>query len=211
MLVNVFSVKVRTDSIDEVTEQFKSTARTYASQIEGFQGMMGLIDDETGDTLSIGLLDNEPHLLDARESKLNMAEINRYVHTFVTEPERRSFKLELRYMPHNASFPGEEGVFARSTTGAVNPRNINRLIARSRDSLVFESVAAPGNAGFLLCSDHSTGTILGISMWKSMEALLDSESESGYYQREMDKHSDLMLSPYERRVYRVFDRLLPGH
>lgn len=207
--MNVLSVQVSMDALDQIEPMYHATMVRLSHNIPGFQGMMGLLDPETGEILSVALNDSEDLIVQARESEPNQEEVRKFQHLFVSEPQREVYRLDVRYMPRNRPFPGERAFFARSTTGWVDPRDVGKIIAMNRDSLIYAAIFEKGCAGFLLCSNRDTGKILGISMWESLEYLLLSESDEGYYHREMEKLRPLLIGPYERRVYRVFDRLMP--
>jgi hypothetical protein len=206
MYMNLFTVRVSKNHLPDVTAMFNATIKTSSQSIDGFQGMIGLIDDETGDVLSVALNDTERGALLARESPANKHQIERYTRYFVSPPERDLYRLEVRYTPHNRPFPGHEAHYARATTGWVKPANVASTLARSRDSLIYAAILERGCAGFLLGSIKEEGKILGISMWQSLEHMLLSEGDEGYYQREMASFQDVLLRPTIRRTYRVFDR-----
>lgn len=210
MHMNVFSVKVRIEDFDGVATTYGDTMATLASSVEGFKGMMGLVNRDAGHVMSISLIDKEPRLHDARTSDVNQNEIARYQHVFLCEPKRESFRVDARYMPMNRPFPGESAFYARVTTGRVLPRDVVRTIDRNRDSLIFAAIYEPGCCGYFLCSNRQKGVIFGMSLWDTEENLLRSESDRGYYHREMARNKDVLLGPYEYQSYEVFARLMPG-
>jgi hypothetical protein len=209
MHTNVFSVLVSMDAFDEAEVMYRQTIARFASTLPGFQGMMGLVDTETGEVLSVALNDTETGIMDARESEINQEEIGKFQHLFLSDPQREAYRMEVRYLPLNRPFPGDHAFYARVTTGWVKPSNLNKLVTFSRDSLIYAAIFEKGCAGFLLCSNRKTGKVFGMSMWESLEHLLFSESDEGYYHREMAKTGDMVLQPTERRIYRVFHRLMP--
>lgn len=206
MYMNVFAVRIDLGQVVRVTSMFSETIAETAASIAGFQGMMGLVDDETGDVLSVALNDHKDTALSARDNPVNTQQISRYAPHFVSEPERDLFRLDARYIPHNRPFPGPQAQFARATTGWVSPGKLSSILSRSRDTLIYSAILQKGCAGFLLGSIPEEGKILGISMWQSLEHMLLSEGEEGYYHREMSTFDDVLLRPTIRRSYRVFDR-----
>ncbi len=206
MHINVLSVVCRLDAFDEASRMYRRTIATFAQNEPGFRGMMGMVNRETGQVMSIALKDTEAGLMAARESEVNQREIARYKHLFLSDIERETYKVEVRYMPMNRPFPGGDVCFARVTTGWVRPRDVNKIVKLSRDSVVFAAIYEKGCCGFFLCANHTTGKIMGFSMWDTMENLESSESTRGYYHREMAKHDHLRISPYEREIYEVFAR-----
>lgn len=207
MHLNVFSVNVRTDAIDEVTAIFSDAMRALSTNVDGFYGMMGLIDDDAGEFLSIALNNRETEIFEARQSAVNQAEISRLRPYFVGEPSRAAYHVEVRYMPQNGSFPGEQAMFARATTGVMRPKDVQPTIERIRDSFVYSAIYQSGCVGFMLCSHLKSGTVFGFSLWSTLDDLLHSESDTGYYHQEMSKTESVLVKPVTRRTYRVFDRL----
>lgn len=206
MYMNVFAVRIEAERLSEATSMFSETIAATAQAIDGFQGMMGLVDDETGDILSVALNERSENAIAARDSPVNRQQVERYAPYFASPPERELYRLDVRYIPHNRPFPGNQALFARATTGWVAPRKLASTLNRSRDSLIYSAILEQGCAGFLLGSIPEEGKILGISMWQTLEHMLLSESAEGYYHREMSALQDLMVRPNVRRIYRVFDR-----
>lgn len=208
MYMNVFSTRVPVDSLPVVSGMFRETMANLASDVGGFRGMLGLVDDETGDILSVALNENSQGILDAREHSTNQAEVAKYAHLFEVQPSRSLYRLDVRYMPHNRPFPGDQATYTRATWGNVAVDSVASTIAQSRDSLIYSAIFEKGCAGFLLGSNPDTGKIIGFSLWQSLEYMLLSEGEEGYYQREMARYQGALLGPAVRRHYRVFDRLV---
>lgn len=198
------------ENFNETTLMYRDTIDAFASGDPGFRGMMGMIQRETGKLMSVALEDSESNLQAARMSELNRKEVEKYQHLYRSELHRDVYRVEIRYMPLNRAFPGNEVCFARVTYGLVRPRNVSKVIALSRDSVVYSAINEKGCCGFFLCADHENGKIMGFSMWDTMENLERSESNSGYYRREMAKHDHLMMAPYEREVFEVFARSDPS-
>lgn len=196
----------RLDRFDETVRMYRETVNAFAERIPGFRGMMGMIDRSSGHLMSLGLHDSASELMSARDSELNQAQVERYQHLFLSDLERELYKVEVRYMPMNRPFPGQDVCYARVTSGFVQPRDVNKTIRRSRDSVVFSAIAEKGCCGFFLCANHETGKIMGFSMWDTIENLELSEGQRGYYHRELAKSDDLRTSPYERQIFEVFAR-----
>lgn len=206
MYMNVFAVQFDREQLPQVTAMYSETISATARSIPGFQGMMGLVDDETGDVLSVALNDHMESTLEARDNPANQQQVERYAPYFVSGPERDLYRLDVRYIPQNRPFPSHQALFARSTMGWVQPRKLASILSRSRDSLVYAAILQQGCAGFLLGSIPEEGRILGISMWQSLEHMLQSEQSDGYYHREMSTFDDALVRPNIRRSYRIFDR-----
>lgn len=206
MFLNMLSMYCKMDSFDETVRMYHDTIDAFAKGSAGFRGMMGMIDRDTGKLLSIALEDTEEHIYAARDSEVNRREVEKYQPIYLSELHREVFRVEIRYMPMNRPFPGDDVCFARITTGIVRPKDVPRIIKLSRDSVVYSAINQKGCCGFFLCANHETGKIMGFSMWETMEQLERSESDQGYYQREMAKHDHLRLAPYEREVFDVFAR-----
>lgn len=167
---------------------------------------MGMINRETGKFMSIGLTETEAELVAARDSDMNKEQVARFQHLMLSELQREVFRVEIRYMPMNRPFPGQDVCFARVTNGWVRPKDVDKAIKLGRDSVVFSAISEKGCCGFFLCANHDTGQIMGFSMWDTMENLERSESNRGYYHREMAKQDHLRTKPYEREIFEVFAR-----
>jgi hypothetical protein len=204
--LNVLSVFVRLDEFEETARMYRKTIDEFARESIGFRGMMGMVNRDSGKFMSVGLHDTEAHLVAARDSETNQRQFIRYQHLFLSDVERTLLRVEVRYMPMNRPFPGQDVCFARVTNGWVPPKDVNKAIKLSRDSVVFGAISEKGCCGFFLCANHDTGQIMGFSMWDTMENLERSESDRGYYRREMAKHDHLRTGPYEREVFEVFAR-----
>lgn len=208
MYMNVLSVRVRAEDFTQVAQMYRGTIDRLAAATDGFRGMMGLHDTESGEVMSISLNEHQDIALEARDSEANQQELQLYDHLFLSPPERDLYRVEVRYMPMNRPFPGEAVVAARTTTGFVQPRDVSRAIQRIRDSLVFAAIDERGCCGFLLGANHQTGKIFGASLWDSYDNLHASESERGYYHRELKQLNDVRISELDRGVYDVFERVM---
>lgn len=202
----MLSVFMRLDDFEETVRMYRRTIEDFARGAPGFRGMMGMVNRENGKFMSITLVDTEADLLAARDSPMNYETVARYQPLMISDIERNILRVEVRYMPMNRPFPGQAVCFARVTNGWVRPKDMAKAIKLSRDSVVFGAISEEGCCGFFLCANHDTGQILGFSMWDTMENLERSESDRGYYRREMAKHDHLRTGPYEREVFEVFAR-----
>lgn len=197
---------MRLDKFDETVQMYRKTIDEFALEASGFRGMMGMVNRESGKFMSVALVDTEADLIATRDSPTNQRQFDRFQPLFLSDFERTSFRVEVRYMPMNRPFPGKDVYFARVTNGWVRPRDVSKVIKLSRDSVVFGAISEKGCCGFFLCANHDTGQVMGFSMWDTMENLERSESDRGYYRREMAKHDHLRLRPYEREVFEIFAR-----
>lgn len=210
MFMNVLSMYCRMDAFDETVRMYQDTINAFARGTTGFRGMMGMIHRTSGKLMSVALQETEADLIAARDSELNKKEVAKYQHLYLSELHREVYRVEVRYMPMNRPFPGNDVCFARVTTGLVRPRDVNKIIKLSRDSVVYSAIYQEGCSGYFLSANHETGKVMGFSMWETMENLEQSESDAGYYHREMAKHDHLRLEPYEREVFEVFARSTPS-
>jgi hypothetical protein len=196
----------RLEEFEKTAQMYRETIATFARESPSFRGMMGMVNKETGKVMSIALAETEADLVAARDSEMNKKQVARYQHLVLSELQRDAFRVEIRYRPMNRPFPGQDVCFARVTNGWVRPKDVAKAIKLSRDSVVFGAISEKGCCGFFLCANHDTGQIMGFSMWDTMENLERSESDRGYYRREMSKHDHLRTGPYEREIFEVFAR-----
>ena len=67
-------------------------------------------------------------------------------------------------------------MYARVINGVVLSSKMDELISLVEGDLAPEMRKQPGSKGMLLLTDVGTGRSISISLWESMEAMLDGES-----------------------------------
>lgn len=209
MQLNLFSVSIRDNAADEVTTIYRNSLANLSQTIPGFQGMMGMIDDERQVFVSLALTQREAEILAARNSSENVRELDLLRPHFTSEPVRELHRVEVRYFPRNQPVPQGGFHYARVTRGQVAPADVASHVDLVRDSFVHSALYQPGCTGFLLCSQQAEGVVLGMSLWDSEESRASSEGESGYYQRELVRTASTDVQHLTRNNFRVIARQLP--
>lgn len=209
MQLNLFSVSIKVNAADQVTAIYRNSLATLSRTIPGFQGMMGMIDDNRNEFVSLALTQRTEEIMAARDSSENAREVDLLRPHFSSEPIRELHRVEVRYFPRKRPIPQDGFHYARVTRGLVTPAEVPSHVDLIRDSFVHSALYQPGCTGFLLCSKQPEGIVLGMSLWDSEESRAISEGESGYYQRELVRTASTAVQHLTRHNYRVIARQLP--
>lgn len=209
MQLNLFSVSIKEDAADKLAEIYRQSLHNLSITIPGFQGMMGMIDDDNHEFVSLALTQRPEEIFAARESSANTREVGLLEPFFTSEPVRELHHVEVRYFPKNRPIPENGYHYARVTRGYVKPSEVSTRVDQIRDSFVHSALYQPGCTGFLLCSKQDEGIVYGLSLWDSEQSRAASEGESGYYHREMERTRPGLPREPDRRYFRVIARQLP--
>lgn len=210
MQLNLFSVSIRSDSAEQVSEIYRQSLDNLSKSIPGFQGMMGMIDDDNHQFVSLALTQRVEEILAARDSSDNAREVGLLESHFTSDPVRELHRVEVRYFPRRFPLPEHGFHYARVTRGYVKPSDVSEMVDEIRDSFVYSALYQPGCTGFLLSTNQSRGLVYGMSLWDSEASRATSEGESGYYEREMARTMQLLDQHPTRHNYRVIARHLPA-
>jgi quinol monooxygenase YgiN len=97
---------------------------------------------------------------------------------------------------------GAEGMYARVTTGQIQPDKIDDASHVYRESIVSAMHQAKGFKNLLVLTDRATGTGLVISVWET-EADMKASESSGHYQQQAAKLAHLLVGAPSFETYEV--------
>lgn len=84
----------------------------------------------------------------------------------------------------------------------VKPEDLGEAISIYRDSVVPAAQDQDGFNGAILLTDPDTGKAISVTLWNSEEDLLKGQ-ESGYYQEQIAKFTDLLIRKPDQVGYEV--------
>lgn len=94
-------------------------------------------------------------------------------------------------------------MYARVTTGYVQPGKVDELDQYIRETLVTLYPQQQGFKGALFLTDRSANKAIAITLWETEAEMAAGEASGGYYREQLAKMAQLFASPPVREAYEV--------
>jgi heme-degrading monooxygenase HmoA len=94
-------------------------------------------------------------------------------------------------------------MYARVTTGYVQPGKVDELDQYIRETLVTLYPQQQGFKGALFLADRSANKAIAITLWETEAGMAAGEASAGYYREQLAKMAHLFASPPVREAYEV--------
>lgn len=99
-------------------------------------------------------------------------------------------------------------MYARVNTFQGPPEGVEQALKNVREKVIPAVKQVPGNAGIISLLDRATGKSIGITLWKSEEALRQSEQVAGGIRQQSADDGGASVVSVER--FEVMDLVLEG-
>ena len=97
----------------------------------------------------------------------------------------------------------QETMYARVTTGYVQPGKMDELNKFTRETVVPLYQQQQGFKGALFLTDHSANKQIAIALWETEADMAAGEASGGYYREELAKMAHVFASAPVREAYEV--------
>ena len=94
-------------------------------------------------------------------------------------------------------------MYARVTTGYVQPGRGDEITRYMRDSVVPAAKQQSGFKGLLLLRDNESNKSIAITLWESEAEMASGEASGGYYREQLARNIHLFASAPVREAYEV--------
>lgn len=94
-------------------------------------------------------------------------------------------------------------MYARVTTGYVQPGKRDEITRYMRDSVVPAAKQLSGFKGLLLLRDNESNKSIAITLWESEAEMASGEASGGYYREQLARNIHLFASAPVREAYEV--------
>ncbi len=96
-------------------------------------------------------------------------------------------------------------MFARVSKFEGSPEGMDEALRHVREQVLPQIRGQDGNKGLIALGDRQSGTVLGVTLWESEEAMRASEQEADKLREESAEASDQTVADVERYEVALFE------
>jgi len=202
MYARVASFEGRDSSL---TDQLIQRVRDQGpSSVPDAKGFLGLFDRERGTSLGITFFDSKEEIRSSAQAFEDMAK------DFPAEMRGRRASVDVHEV---VIFDGdaEKAKAARVSSLEGSPSDIDKGVSKVRDETLPKVRQLDGSVGVIGLADRATGRVTVITLWKSSDALRQSEQQADRLREQAAKAGGQSIAGVDRYEVAVAQQLSGVH